>query len=61
MTDITKVPVSFKEYSKMLEEREEARSLARAMYQTLIQFPTAIDELIPNWPQDEPIWLWRTP
>lgn len=45
---------------EMRDERDEARDLARKMYQALIQFPTSIDELIDNWPEEEPTWLWRT-
>ena len=44
----------------LMEERDEARDLARRMYQTLLQFPSSIDELIQDWPEEEPTWLWRT-
>jgi hypothetical protein len=43
----------------MLIDIQEARELARKMYQTLVQFPTSIDELVEDWPQDPPHWLIR--
>lgn len=47
-------------FIKVLKERDEARDLARKMYQALMQFPTSISELIDDWPEEEPTWLWRT-
>ena len=60
-TPTWKVGIPLNEIAKLLNERDEARDLARKMYQTLMQFPTAIGDLISDWPEDEPIWLWRTP
>lgn len=55
-----RVGIPIDEIGKLLAERDEARDLARKMYQALIQFPTSIDELINDWPEEEPMWLWRT-
>ena len=44
----------------ILEERDEARDLARKMYQALVQQPSHLSELIDDWPEEEPTWLWRT-
>jgi hypothetical protein len=40
-------------------ERNEARDLARKMFRTLQQFPTAMDELIEDWPGSPPRWLYQ--
>ena len=58
-----KVGIPIEEIAILLNERDEARELAKRMYQALIQFPSpkGISDLVDNWPEEEPIWLWRTP
>jgi hypothetical protein len=45
--------------TQALVDLEEARNLARKMFHTLQQFPTAMDELIEDWPENPPRWLYE--